>query len=39
MPNIDDLIDTIQQNINSQATDEKTFSTTFDSEYTYSQLN
>ena len=39
MPNSDNLIDTIQQNLISQATDQIAYFATMDLKYTYSQLN
>ena len=39
MPNIDNLIDTIQQNLNSNASQETAYFSTLDLKYAYSQLN
>ena len=39
MPNIDNLIDTIQQNLNTNASHEIAFPSTLDLKYAYSQLN
>ena len=38
MPNIDNLIDTIQQNLNINAPIETAYFSTLDLEYTYSQV-
>ena len=38
MPNIDNLIDTIQQNLNTSASQEKAYYSTLDLKYAYSQL-
>ena len=39
MPNIDNLIDTIQQNLNTNASHEAAYFSTLDLKYAYSQLN
>ena len=39
MPNIDNLIDTIQQNLNTNASHETAYFSTLDLKYVYSQLN
>ena len=39
MPNIDNLIDTIQQNLNTTASQETAYFSTLDLKYAYSQLN
>ena len=39
MPNIDNLIDTIQQNLNTSASQETAYFSTLDLKYAYSQLN
>ena len=39
MPNIDKVIDTIQQNLNTNATQETAYFFTLDLKYAYSQLN
>ena len=39
MPNIDNLIDTIQQNLNTTASQETAYFSTSDLKHTYSQLN
>ena len=39
LPNIDNLIDTIQQNINTTASQETAYFSTLDLKYAYSQLN
>ena len=39
MPNIDNLIDTIQQNLNTTASQETAYFSTFELKYAYSQLN
>ena len=39
MPNFDNLIDTIQQNLNTTASQETAFFSTLDLKYAYSQLN
>ena len=39
MPNIDNLIDTIQQNLNTNASQELAYFSTLDLKYAYSQLN
>ena len=39
MPNIDNLIDTIQQNLDTTASQETTYISTLDLKYAYSQLN
>ena len=39
MPNIDNLIDTIQQNVNTSASQETAYFSTLDLKYAYSQLN
>ena len=39
MPNIDNLIDTIQQNLNANASQETAYFSTLDLKYAYSQLN
>ena len=39
MPNIDNLIDTIKQNLNENASHEKAYFSTVDLKYAYSQLN
>ena len=39
MPNIDNLIDTIQQNFNTNASQETAYFSTLDLMYAYSQLN
>ena len=39
MPNIDNLIDTIQQNLNTNASQETAYFSTLDLKYEYSQLN
>ena len=39
MPNIDNLIDTIQQNLNTNASQETAYFSTLDLKYAYSQLN
>ena len=39
MPNIDNLIDTIQQNLNTHALQETAYFSTLDLKYAYSQLN
>ena len=39
MPNIDNLIDTIQQNLNTDASPETAYFSTLDLKYAYSQLN
>ena len=39
MPNIDNLIDTIQQNLNRTASQETAYFSTLDLKYAYSQLN
>ena len=38
MPNIDNLIDTIQQNLNTSASQETTYFSTLDLKYAYSRL-
>ena len=38
MPNIDNLIDTIQQNLNTNASQETAYFSTLDLKYAYSQL-
>ena len=39
MPNIDIIIDTIQQNLNTNASQETAYSSTLHLKYAYSQLN
>ena len=39
MPNIDNLIDTIQQNLNRNASQKTAYFSTLDLKYSYSQLN
>ena len=39
MPNIDNSIDMIQQNLNTTASQETAYSSTLDLKYAYSQLN
>ena len=39
MPNIDNLIDTIQQNLNTSASQETAYFSSLDLKYAYSQLN
>ena len=39
MHNVDNLIDTIQQNINTNASNEIVYFSTLDLKYAYSQLN
>ena len=39
MPNVDNLIDTVQQNINTNASQETAYFSTLDLKYAYSQLN
>ena len=39
MPNIDNLIDTIQQNLNTNASHERAYFSTLDLKYAYNQLN
>ena len=39
MPNIDNLIDAIQQNLNTNASHETAYFSTLDWKYAYSQLN
>ena len=39
MPNIDNLIDTIQQNLNTNASQETAYFSTLDLKYAYSQFN
>ena len=39
MPNIDSLIDTVQQNLNTNASHETAYFSTLDLKYAYSQLN
>ena len=39
MPNIDNLIDTIQQNLNTNASHETAYFSTLNLKYAYSQLN
>ena len=39
MPNIDNLFDTIQQNLNTNASHETAYFSTLDLKYAYSQLN
>ena len=39
MPNIDNLIDTIQQNLNTNASQEIAYFSTLDLKYAYSQFN
>ena len=39
MPNFDNIIDTIQQNLNTNASHETAYFSTLDLKYPYSQLN
>ena len=39
MPNLDNLIDTIQQNLNTTESQETAYFSTLDLKYAYSQLN